>query len=260
MWLYVKAQLVMNESYNSICDRFYVNTVLGTGLKMPSDRATLVSFFERVQKTFPSLNQFVHRERDGDPMLREDPDLGPHRWLCAGQNTLTSGYMGASDPEAGYSFSNAILEAAPYYLSISPTDMEYLDIGWGFEFRCKTNHHEIIAEVLFGETILGQLLNVRDSKAIGYGVNVAISVSADTRTQLRITVQPRTTLPQIKSGQYVEETLLVGGILRQWGGASTRRDIHEVHRELTALGGPLLEERLVRPIVLPIKEAIARRI
>ncbi len=250
----------MTESYNSLCDTFYTNTILGTGLKMPSDRGTLVSFFERMQKTFPGLNHFVQRDREGDPMLREDPDTGTYRWLSKGANVLASGYVGPSDPQAAYNFSNAVLEAAPYYLSISPIDMEYLEIAWGFEFRCKMNHHEIIAEALLGETTLGQLLSVPDSKAIGFGVSVAVSVSSDTRTQFRIAVQPRTTVPQIKTGQFVEEPLAVIGILRQWPGQSPRRDLHELHRHLIDIGVPLVEERLIGPIVTPIRQAIARRI
>jgi hypothetical protein len=250
----------MTESYNSLCDTFYTNTILGTGLTMPSDRGTLVSFFERMQKSFPGLTHFVQRDRAGDPMLREDPDTGTYRWLSKGANVLASGYVGPSDPQAGHDFSHAVLEAAPYYLSISPVDMEYLEIAWGFEFRCKANHHEIIADALFGETTLGQLLAISNSKAIAFGVSLAVSVSADTRTQFRVAVQPRTTVPQIRTGQFVEEPLTVIGILRQWPGQKPRRDLHEIHQHLVEIGTPLIEERLVGPIVTPIRQAIARRI
>lgn len=250
----------MSEDYASLCDMFYTNARVGTHLKMSADRGTLVSFFERMQKSYPGLVNFSRGGSEGESFLKEDQDSGSYRWLSHGENFLSSGFVSPATPEEGHKFSETVLEAAPYYLSISPVDMDYLEIAWGFEFRCKANHHEIIAEAIFGETPLGQLLSIPDAKAIGFGISPLVSISLDLRTQLRIVLQPRTTVPQIKTGQYTNAGLDVIGVLRMWSGGLRHLDLHTLHRDLVEQGRPLIEDRLVKPIIIPIKDAIARRI
>jgi hypothetical protein len=41
-----------------------------------------------------------------------------------------------------------ILDLAPYMLSVSPLDCEALDLLFGFDFTCRGNHNQLMAEVL----------------------------------------------------------------------------------------------------------------
>ncbi len=49
--------------YSSLCDDFYVNMNLGTEMELPANRETVLHFFERVQKTYPTMRNFYSRER-----------------------------------------------------------------------------------------------------------------------------------------------------------------------------------------------------
>ena len=59
--------------YGSLCDDFYVNMNLGTEMELPANRETVLHFFERVQKTYPTMRNFYSRER-GDFVLEEDKE------------------------------------------------------------------------------------------------------------------------------------------------------------------------------------------
>ncbi len=45
------------NSYSSLCDDFYLDMYINTELELPTGRDTILSFFERIQKQFPSTVQ-----------------------------------------------------------------------------------------------------------------------------------------------------------------------------------------------------------
>ena len=49
--------------YGSVSDDFYVNMNLSTEMELPASRETVLHFFERVQKTFPTMRNFYSRDR-----------------------------------------------------------------------------------------------------------------------------------------------------------------------------------------------------
>ncbi len=246
------------ENYNSLCDVFYTNARVGSHMRSPHDRSTMVSFYERMQKLVPDMLMFNQDAREGDCTMKEDPDAGSYRWITVGANALSCGWVSPVTPDEGHGFGASVLETAPYYLSISPVDMEYLEVLWGFDFRCKLNHHEIIAEALLTDGALGSLMDIPDAKAVHFGFSLAVGLSPDVRTQFRILVQPRTFSSQVKSGQYGNEPLSVMATMRQWAGGKKHASLHDLHQQLVQQAAPLIEDRLVKPIVMPIREAIAR--
>ena len=44
--------------YASLADDFYVNVNLATEMELPSHRETILQYFERVQKHYPSMRKF----------------------------------------------------------------------------------------------------------------------------------------------------------------------------------------------------------
>ena len=65
--------------YGPLCDDFYVNMTLNTEMELPANRETILHFFERIQKKFPTMRNFYCRER-ADFVLEEDKESGAYRW------------------------------------------------------------------------------------------------------------------------------------------------------------------------------------
>ena len=70
-------------------DDFFVNLNLQTVLDLPGSRETVLSFLEVIQKEFPELSNFYHREA-GEFVLEGDHDRGTNPWLEIQQNRLTA--------------------------------------------------------------------------------------------------------------------------------------------------------------------------
>ena len=56
--------------YSSLCDDFYVNMNLSTEMELPNNRETVLHYFERIQKKYPTMRNFYCREK-GDFVLEE---------------------------------------------------------------------------------------------------------------------------------------------------------------------------------------------
>ena len=78
--------------YSSLCDDFYINMNLSTEMDLPTNRETILHFFERVQKKYPTMRNFYSRDR-GDFILEEDKDQGNYRWCSIESRRLCSGQV-----------------------------------------------------------------------------------------------------------------------------------------------------------------------
>ncbi|MCL2639477.1 MAG: hypothetical protein FWD53_01395, partial [Phycisphaerales bacterium] len=147
----------MAHSYGALCDEFYINMRLGTQMKLATDRSTIVAFFERIQRLYPNMVNFHQDQKHGESSLEETREDNSYRWLSVESQRLSSGHLNPDCPSDAHKYNKSILETVPYYMAVSPVDLDYLDVLWGFDFGYKGNHHELIAEALLGDTPMGKL-------------------------------------------------------------------------------------------------------
>ncbi len=133
--------------YDSLCDDFYINMNLGTEMELPTNRETVLHFFERVRKTYPTMRNFYCRDR-GDFVLEEDKDKGNYRWCTIEPRRVCSGQVNPASIEGVLQQHALVLELAPYMLSVSPLDCEALDLLYGFDFTYRGNQNQLVAEAL----------------------------------------------------------------------------------------------------------------
>lgn len=249
----------MSNSYAALCDEFYINMRLGTQMKLATDRATIISFFERMQRLYPNMVNFHQEARHGECSIEENRENNSYRWLSLEPNRLSSGYLNPPELSDAYKYNGSVLETVPYYLAISPVDLDYIDVLWGFDFQCKGNHHELIAEALLSESPLGRLLESPGAKGINFELSGIVSLSDDARTHARVWIEPRTTPNQVRSGDFPEEMVSLYVIVRQWSGGRRLPELHELHTQLIELGDKFIQDRVLNHFVMPIRDAIARR-
>ena len=249
----------MSNSYAALCDEFYINMRLGTQMKMATDRATIIAFFERMQRLYPNMVNFHQDSRHSESSIEENRDGNAYRWLSLEANRLSSGYLNPDNPQDAYKYNKSVLETVPYYLAISAIDLDYLDVLWGFDYQCKGNHHELIAEALLGNSPFGKMMETPNARGINFEASGIVSLSEDARTHARVWVEPRTTPAQVRSGDYPEEMLSVYVIVRQWSGGRKLPELHDVHAQLIELGEKFVGEHVLNGFLSPIRDAIARR-
>src|SRR5438270_7334569 len=155
----------MSNPFAAFCEDFYVNMRLGSQLPLPHNRETLLHFFERTQKSFPSMTRF--RKNDNNEYnLEEDRSGQSYRWVSLEAKRLSSGHVNPASVEESLKLHQLMLDMAPHHLGVSPIEIDYLDVLFGFDLAFGGNHDEIIAESLLGESPLTCLTEEKGVKAV----------------------------------------------------------------------------------------------
>jgi len=145
----------MTESYRALCSDFYVNQKLSVKLDLPRGRETMLDLFERVRRSYPSMSAF---RRYKDELALESPQTDlPHRWMAIRPSNIRSGVVNPGAADDAFGLHRQVLELAPFFLSISPLDVEYLEVLFGFDFAARGNQDLIVARALLAGTPLERL-------------------------------------------------------------------------------------------------------
>ena len=242
--------------YSSLCDDFYVNMNLGTEMELPASRETVLHFFERIQKTYPTMRNFYCRER-GDFVLEEDKDQGNYRWCTIEPRRVCSGQVNPDSVETALEQHRLVLELAPYTLSVSPLDCEALDLLFGFDFTYRGNHNQIVAEALGVSQPMERLIDLPDSTIINYEPSITVALDEQCRQQFRLSVETRTNAYQVRTGEFPEEQLSVYVTARQYGSLGPDKTFVETLEQLSVICDEMLETHVIENVLNPLAQAIA---
>jgi hypothetical protein len=248
----------MSNPYAAFCDDFYVNMRLGSQLNLPHQRETLLHFFERVQKVHPTMTRF-RKSDNGEFNLEEDRSAQSYRWVSMESRRLACGHVNPTTVEEAIELHTLLLQLAPYHLGISPVEIDYLDVLFGFDLSFSGNHDEIIAESLYHESPLTCLTEERGAKAMDFQPSVTVALSEDCRLQARIDVVTRTNSYQVRTGEYADDVISVYLILRRYWGDRPREPMEELFTEMTGRAEALCSQYILPRVLRPISSAIASR-
>ena len=248
----------MTQPFSAFCDDFYINMRLGSQLALPNQRETLLHFFERVQKGFPNLTRF--RKNDNNEFnLEEDRSGSGYRWISLEPRRLTSGHVNPACVEDALKLHNLLLDMAPHHLGLSPLEIDYLDVLFGFDLAFGGNHDEIIAESLFPESPLTCLTEESGAKAVDFQPSVTVSLSEDCRMQARIDIVTRTNSYQVRTGDYSDDVISVYLILRRYWGDRPRDPMEQLLKSMAERADALCTQYIIPRVLRPISSAIASR-
>ena len=249
----------MATSYGSLCDDFYVNMNLNTELELPSGRDTILHFFERIQRQFPTMNTFYQRDT-GEFCLDEDREAGNYRWVTVERDRVCSGYVNPESLEDVDEQHKLILDLLPYAMGVSNLDIDSLDVLFGMDFDYEGNHDEILAEALFRESRFSTLLDSPDVKPLGFDPAILLGLSSDCRLQARISFESRTGAYQVRTGKYKQEDQLSLYIsIRQYPDPVKKFSSVASYERQREMCEEMMNDRIIPNFVNPITDAIAQR-
>ena len=244
--------------YSSLSDDFFVNVNLNTEMQLPTSRETVLDFFGRVQKSYPSMRNFYTRE-NGDFVLEEDKDQSHYRWACLEPRRICSGYVNPPSVDEAMEQHRLALELAPYMLSVSPLDCEALDFLVGFDFLYRGNHDELVAEALGVGTAMEGLLDIPGARPLNYEPTITVSLDESCRRQCRLMVETRTNAYQVRRNEFAEESISVYFTVRQYGSLAHDSSYPDALVELREDAESLLSEHVVEEVLKPLAQAIATK-
>lgn len=244
--------------YSSFCDDFYVNMNLATEMELPSNRETILHFFERIRKKYPSMRNFYTREK-GDFVLEEDKDRGQHRWTTIEPRRVCSGYVNPESVEEALEQHKLVLDLAPYMLSVSPLDCEALDLLFCFDFTYRGNHNQLVAEALGLCPSIERMADIPGANVINYEPSLTLALDEDCRTQCRLSIETRTNPFQVRTGEYPEEQLSVYLTARQSGSLLPEATYVSVLDNLARICHEMVDAYVVDNVLRPLARLIAAR-
>jgi hypothetical protein len=244
--------------YDGLADDYYVNLNLNTEMQLPSARETVLDFFGRVQKSYPSMRNFYTRE-NGDFVLEEDKDQGHQRWLSLEPRRICSGYVNPTNPEAAVEQHRLVLQLVPFMLSVSTLDCEALDYMMGFDYSYRGNHDELVAEALGASPALEGMLDIPGARVLNYEPSITIGLDETCRQQARLMIETRTNAYQVRRGEFPEDQISVYFTVRQYGSLDPDSSFELTLDSLRAHSERLLDEFVIEQVLRPLAQAISTK-
>ncbi len=146
----------MPTSFGALCNDFSINATINLKMDLPCERESIMSLFDRVRKARPNMDKF--RRYDDEVLLESNRREHEYTWVALRQNSVRTGHANPQSMDDAYDYHKVILDTVPYFLSISPLDVDYIELLFTFDLECKGNHDEVVYEALYADTPVGNLL------------------------------------------------------------------------------------------------------
>lgn len=244
--------------YGSLADDFYINLTLNTEMQLPSSRETVLHFFERVERAYPTMRNFYCRD-NGDFVLEDDKDHGHQRWLSLEPRRICSVYVNPPDPEDAVEQHNLVLQLVPYMLSVSPLDCEALDYMMGFDFSYRGNHDSLVCEALGAGSSLEGMIDIPGARVLNFEPSMTISLDESCRLQARLMIETRTNPYQVRREEFPEEQITVYFTVRQYGSLGPGKSFEQTLELLRERCDEIMQSYVVDQVLRPLQQAIATR-
>lgn len=248
----------MPNPYAAFCDDFYINMRLGSQMALPSQRETVLHFFEQIQRAYPSMTCF--RKAEGhDFSLEEDRAGNAYRWVSLEGARLSAGQINPDSIEQALKLHDLLLQIAPHQLGVSPLEIDFLDVLFGFDLDFQGNQDEIVVESLYEQSPLACLLDAAGARPVDFQPTIMVALDDGLRTQARLDVITRTSSNQIRTGHFNDEAISVYLTVRRFWDEPPNAPLAEVLATLAARAEQLVNDHVIPRVVRPIGSAIASR-
>jgi len=243
-----------------ICDadQFYVNLHLNTEMELPTNRDTVLHFFEQMKKGFPELRNFYSRD-NGDLVLEGDKEQQSYRWLAIEPRRLCSGQFNPETLEDAYRQHDLVLDLAPHLLTISLLDCEALDLMYGFDFNFEGNHDEVVAEALGVGHGLEGLFEHPSVQVINYEPSLTLALNDSCQLQCRLAIETRTNAYQVRTREFGDDQISIYFTVRQYWGKGPDVSFVESLKRQREVGEEIIQRSILPKIVKPLAQVIASR-
>jgi hypothetical protein len=243
--------------FDSICRDFCVNQKLTLKMDLPAAREPVLDLFGRLRKDLPRLSS-LQRYPDGEVALESGEDERDFLWVAMRQLSLKSGWVNPGSLEEAYRMHRTVLEVAPYFLSISPLDVDHLELVYAFDFDCDGNRDEAVLDALLGGSALGEFADTSTDTVLDAQPFVALALSD--APDMHVYLEVKTRLPRGETAVTREgaDPLSVMLTVRRTGPVRALGDLPTHLAALSGHGERLVEQRLIPRVLVPLRDRIAR--
>lgn len=265
------------HNYAALCSDVYVNQRLNLKMDLPTGRETVLNMFDRVRREFPAMTRFRRltsalalesdvRTGNGSGGGAGGGGQGEQQWVELRKTSIRSGTVNQPDAKGTYALHKLVLDIAPFFLSISPLDIDYLELLFGFDLLCAANHDAIVYDTLIAGSPMAKLLETgtrRKPDPFEAGIPVdcqpllGVTLSESGDLQAHFEIKTRTPPRAVKSGEFDPAPLSVYLVLRRYGAVDDVSDLAQQLQSLIHKGEEMLEHRVIPHLLMPLREAVS---
>lgn len=244
----------MATSFGALCTDFFINQKLAVKMELPGERETVMHMFDRVRAEMPAMSRF---KRFADELALESPRRdGEYQWLALRAQSVRCGHVNPQSMPDGYRLHRLVAETCPFFLTLSPLDIDGLELTFGFDLECKANHHQIVREALLGDSALAGLVDLPGARPLDVQpvIGVALDDSADLHAFFE--VKTRTSPAQVRADRYRTEPISIFLTVRKSGPIEKIDELSGILDVLIGRCEQLATGRVIPQLVHPISRAI----
>lgn len=242
--------------FGSCSDDFYINLNLNTEMELNVGRESILHFFEQMRKRYPTMRNFYGRDR-GEHVMEEDKDRGHYRWTSVEKKRLSTGHVNPESIDDALGLHRLALELAPYTLSVSGLDCDSINLTYGFDFNCRGNHNQLVAEALGIAPAFEGFAETPGGMPVAYEPAMQISLDEDCRVQCRLSVETRTTAYHVRTGTYPEEQISVYVTARQYGSLRDDETFESTLVKLDRICQEVVDTCVLDQVLRPLQQTIS---
>lgn len=243
----------MPSTYRALCSDFYINSKLNVRMELPSNREPVLELFERTRRSYPAMNAF--RRYKDELALESAPNATPHRWLAIRNASVRAGVVNPSTVDEMYSVHRTSMETSPYFLSISPLDIEYIELLYGFDLAAPGNHDAIAANALLAGSPMASLIDAAGINVLDCQPTLGMKISGDDGLEVHFEIKTRS--KGKKSSEPNPDPISVYLTLRRYDPVTELADLTSQLDDLIARGQNLVDEHALPNLLMPLREEIA---
>lgn len=247
----------MPMSFRALCNDFYINQRVALKMDLPMRRDTVLAMFDRVRREHPWMERF--RRYHNELALESAPrgtSGSQQQWVALRKASVRSGSVNPETADEALKLHRLVLEICPYFLDISPLDIDHVELLYGFDLMAAGNHDAIVFRALMQNSPLASLVDAPDAVVLECPPVLGVALDESCSLQAHVEVKTRTSTHQVRTGEYRDEPLSVYLTIRKYGPINDLKDLAGVQTLLVEKGEELVTSKIVPNVLMPIREAI----
>ena len=244
----------VTSSFSTLCSDFYVNQKISLCVDMPKVNETAEDLFARIRKEVPEFDRL--RPFDNELTMETSEIDGRYQWVGLRPRSIVSGCVNPVQIEDAYHLHRLLLELMPYYLSVTPLNIEYIELVFGFDLPARENRNEVVMRSLLGNTPFASLVDAEGEPLLDVQPRLGFALNESCDLQAFIEVKTRTSAAETASQLYQDEPITVFLTVRRNGPLNSEDDFINTFGTLAGHIEHIAEHRVIPDVVVPLHQAI----
>ncbi|MBC8308972.1 MAG: hypothetical protein ISR75_01810 [Phycisphaerales bacterium] len=242
------------QSFATLCSDFYVNQKISLSVDLPKAEELASELFERIRREIPEFERI--RPFDGELSLETSEVDGRYKWVGLRPRSISSGSVNPNHIEDSYGLHRLVLELAPYYLSLTPLHVEFVELVYGFDLSARQNRNNVVMQTLLRNSPLASLADESMEPLLDVQPRIGFALNEACDLQAFVEVKTRTSASETATQVFQDEPISVFLTVRKNGPIQAIEELEETFSRLAGHIEHIAEHRVVPDIVVPLHQAI----